>query len=287
MPIAHGAAHRWPGRLGLVLAILAALPACGGDDGGTDPDGGAPAANVLGPLAAVYGEYDVTLQIQYTWLDKGAVESFTRAGYVNVAASEPGVVNVPEGTSLPGIPPEAVMFGAAYVQNPAHVSMGTLGFDQHGDCGIISTLRFGIPIGDAYIFAYDGCDAVADAASGKGAFACVPHFYGAAETSDSVNLVYFLNTAAIAADGTVTLSGYLADDHTAEAAAANQAFVHFVHEWFGEMDDIFILREGATFSVTLGGGQVTGQFRGVARSASTMIAEDLLVEAWFGGKRPR
>lgn len=272
-------------RTALLVIALALIAACGDDGGGTAPDEGQPAANLPGALTDVYGEYEISLQIQYTWPGKGRVASFTRPGYVNVAASEPGVINVPPGTELPGIPSSEVMFGAAYVQNPVHVSIGTLGFDQHGDCGIISTLRIGIPIGDAYIFSYDGCDAVADAGANKGAFACVPHFYGTAEASDSVNLVYFMNVATVNDAGTVMLTGYLADDHVEEAAAANQAYVHFVHEWFGPMDDIFILGEGTTFSLTIGSGQIVGQFRGVARSATAMIVEDLLVEATFGGKR--
>lgn len=272
-------------RLSILAVTMVIVAACGSDDGGTGPSGNSPSANIPASLSAVYGEYDLTMQIQYTWLAKGAVTMFTRPGYIDIRPSEPGVVNIPPGTSLPGIPPEEVMFGAAYVQNPVHVSIGTLDFSQHGDCGIISTLRIGIPIGDGYIFSYDGCDAVADVKSSKGAFSCVPHFYGTAETSDSVNLVYFMNIVAIDADGTVTITGYLADDHVEEAAAANQAFVHFLHDWFGPMDDIFILGEGTTFTATIGAGGITGQFRGVARSASTMIFEDLLVEAWFGGKR--
>ena len=265
------------------LPILACLllVACGGD-GDADSGDSVPAAAIPNELSGVCCEYDLTFEIQLGWMKDGETRSFTRPGSLTVRPSEPGVINVPEGTTLPGVSPEDVMFGAAYVQNPVSVSFGTTGFDTHGDFGIFTMVRYGIPIGGPYIFAYDGCDAVAD---GKGPFECVPHFYGATETSGSVNLVYFSNRAMMGADGLVYLSGYLADDHTAEASAANQAFVHFTHDTYGEMNDIFIFYKGAEYSLTIDGTQVSGSFAGVARSASGMVYEDLAVTATFTGTR--
>ena len=271
--------------INFIPAILAATSLNRGDDNGND----GPTGQDTLPLASFYGDYDVTFtgrtggEYQPTnSIVSGTttgIVPFSLAGTVSISASEPGVIAVPNGETIPGVAPEDVIFGAAVMQNPVHVFMGTQEASRPGDFGFFSMMRFGLPAGSNLLF-YTGC-------SGGGAFSCVPMFFRRTTPSgDSVNLIYFIIRGSGNQDA-FTLYGKLVDTHTTEAAAANLFSVPITSPILGSFNDSFMFNRGALFEITLSGNNISGWIQGTGGSVAQLVPQTALFEATFSGSKKK
>lgn len=264
-------------RLTPILLVLAA--GCGGDDKPADP---APAAsNIPAALSAVFGDYDVTCNVQITKANGStAIAAATStSAVVEIRESQPGVIGLSEGETIPGLDSTELIYGAAYVQNPVHVFLGTATANQHGDFGIWSSVRIGLPP-DPVELEYAGCG---DGSSGR--FSCSPTFFQHAETTDSVNLVYFAVQAEEFENGSVHFRGYLADDHRNEAAAANGFNILADNDILGRFVDSYLFDEGATFEFTVAANGISGTVSGQGRSLVGSEPDPARFEMLFAGTK--
>ena len=154
-------------RLLLAFSLLVALTlGCGGEEGPNDPPG--QTSNIPAALQAVLGDYNITYDAEITKAGQAPRKvKLASPATISVTASQPGVMAVPEGMTIPGLQPEDIIFGAAYVQNPVHVFMGTQTADQHGDFGVWSSVWIGLPP-DQVDLEYTVCD------QGEDRFSCSP-----------------------------------------------------------------------------------------------------------------
>ncbi len=263
-------------------------------DAGDEGDGGATAGVESMALESIYGEYDVTIagRVGGPYEPTGSIVSGTTAGVVDFAAtgsvalsaSQPGVIAVPSGTSIPGVAPEDVIFGAAYMCNPIHVFLGTRTVDAAGDFGLYEMVTIGIPADPVDIYPeYDGrgqCEVPADQP-----FACSPTFFqSTAPSGSNVNLIYFVTQ--VEGDGErLTVRGELRDTHTAEAAAANLFTVPIESPLLGNMNDQFMFAEGASFELTIVGNTLSGTIRGEGRSVAGLVPQTAILEATLSGSK--
>ena len=259
-----------------VSLLVCALPGCGGGD---DPAGPGTTDNIPAALRATFGSYDVTYTATISKhggppepvpLDKAAAA-------IEISGSQPGVMGVDPGTVIPGVAPEDVIFGAAYVQNPVHVFMGTASANQHGDFGIWSSVWIGLPP-DPVDLEYVGC-------GGQGFFSCSPIFFQHAESTDAVNLIYYAVGVEQQQNGDVTFSGFLADDHRSEAAAANGFSILATNDILGTFVDQYIFDEGATFSFTVSNDAISGSCVGTGRSLVGSEPDPATFRITFGGNK--
>ncbi len=270
----------------LILTVLLGvfLTACGSGDsngnGGGSQDSG---ADLLTPF---YGNYNVTFkgQVGAEYQPTGSlvdgtttgIVTFLTGGTITLSASEPGVIAVPSGETIPGMVPENVIFGAAVMQNPIHVFMGTPEASQAGDFGIFSMLRLGLPSEPNQLF-YSGCSGAG------GPFSCVPMFFRRTTMSgDSVNLVYFTSQVSVN-NNNITINGKLVDEHTAEAAAANLFGVPIESPILGSFNDQFMFEQGALFKITVSGNSISGWIKGTGISVAGLAPQTAIFEATFEG----
>lgn len=257
-----------------VVLLVCALSGCGGEDG---PAGPGVEDNIPAALRDTFGSYAVTYTATIT-KDGGLPEALPAnktAAFIEITGSQPGVMGVDPGTVIPGIAPEDVIFGAAYVQNPVHVFMGTASANQHGDFGIWSSVWIGLPP-DPVNLEYVGC-------GGQGFFNCSPVFFQHAESTDAVNLIYYAVSVEQLQNGDVAFSGFLADDHRSEAAAANGFSILATHDILGTFVDQYIFDEGATFSFTVSNDAISGSCVGVGRSLIGSEPDQATFRITFGG----
>ena len=265
---------RFWGTLVTVLVLLG----CGGAD---DPSHPADAAPDLPPsLVATFGTYNISCTTSITRSDgTSLLLGADKAGAsLEISGGQPGVMGIDPGTTVPGVDPQDVIFGAAYVQNPVHVFVGTATADQDGDFGIWSSVWYGIPA-DAVDLQFTGCQGV------DGPFACSPQFFEAAEMDDSVNLIYFATSVTEYADGDIRYSGTLVDDHRSEAAAANGFSLQADHDILGPGVYPYLLDEGATFEFTFHGAAVSGSLTGTGRALISSEPDVVTFSVNFGGTK--
>ncbi len=269
-------------------SILAATALNRGDENGNDgpPDQG----KFL--LSSFYGDYDVTFTGRtggeyqptnsiVTGTTTGIV-SFSLAGTISLSASEPGVIAVPNGETIPGVAPEDVIFGAAVMQNPVHVFMGTQEASRPGDFGFFSMMRFGLPAGSNLLTYSGGCSP-----GGGNAFDCVPEFFRRTTPSgDSVNLIYF--TIRVSGNqNTLSIYGQLVDTHTTEAAAANLFSVPITSPILGTFNDSFMFNRGALFEIIVSGNNISGRILGTGESVAQLVPQTAIFEATFSGSKKK
>ena len=147
-------------RIWWLAVLILGLVGCGGDS--DDPSGPGGDTSGLPPaLVATFGTYDITYTTAITRADgKKQILAADKAGAsIEISGGQPGVMGVDPGTTVPGVEPEDIIFGAAYVQNPVHVFVGTGTADQDGDFGIWSSVWYGIPA-DAVDLQFTGCNGV-------------------------------------------------------------------------------------------------------------------------------
>lgn len=261
--------------------LFACLFACMllGCSGGDDPSGPGTDDSIPAALRATFGTYNVTYTATITKAG-GSPEPVLpdkAAAAIEITGSQPGVMGVDPGTVIPGLSPEDVIYGAAYVQNPVHIFMGTATANQHGDFGMWSSVWLGLPP-DSVNLEFVGCD-------GQGFFNCSPVFFQHAEVTDAVNLIYYAVNVAEQQNGDVVFSGFLADDHRSEAAAANGFSILATHDILGQFVDIYIFDEGATFSFTVAGDAISGNCQGVGRSLIGSEPDEATFRITFGGNK--
>jgi len=261
-------------RQGFLIILVVLTFGCGGDDPG-QPE---PTSNLPAELLATFGTYDITYTTSITRADgiREVLVADKIAAAIEITGSQPGVMGVDPGTTIPGIAPEDVIFGAAYVQNPVHVFIGTDSQNQDGDFGIWSSVWIGLPPGPAQL-EYVGCS------GSDGPFRCSPVFFQSAEVTDSVNLIYYATSVTEYADGDIDFSGFLADDHRSEAAAINGFSMLANHDILGEGVYPYLFDEGATFDFTVRNGTVEGTITGVGRALISAEPGVVTFTITFGG----
>jgi hypothetical protein len=241
-------------------------------------------------LRPFYGDYAVT----FTGLVGGpyepgnslvsgttiGIQHAVLPGTVTLAASQPGVIAVPDGVTIPGVAQEDIIYGAAVMQNPLHVFMGTATASKPGDFGLYSMMRFGLPAGPA-ILDYTGCTDYG------GPFNCVPVFFQSTIPSgDSVNLIYWT----IQASGdqpALKITGKLIDRHTAEAAAANLFSVPVESPLLGIIMDTFMFGQAATFELTVTGAAIEGWILATGVSVAGLAPQIAVFEVSFQGVKTK
>ena len=235
-------------------------------------------------LAPFYGNYNVTYTGRVggeyqptdslvTGTTTGVVPFVITGGTVTLSASEPGVIAVPPGETIPGVAPEDIIFGAAVMQNPIQVFMGTPEASQSGDFGIFSMMRFGLPSDSNQLF-YTGDENLS-------AFSYVPIFYRRTTMSgDSVNLVYFTSQV-YGENNTIRINGKLVDRHTAEAAAANLFSVPIESPILGSFNDQFMFDQGTLFEITVLGNNISGRIQGTGVSVAGLVPQTAIFEVTF------
>ena len=238
-------------------------------------------------LSAFYSDYNVTFTGrtggEYQPTDSlvtgttTGVVSFSRAGTISLSTSELGVIAVPHGETIPGVAPGDVIFGAAVMQNPLHVFMGTHEASRAGDFAIFSMMRFGLPADPSQLF-YTGC-------SGSSIFNCVPMFFRRTTPSgDSVNLIYF--TIQVSGnENKIFIYGKLVDRHIMESAAANLFSVPITSPILGSFNDSFMFDQGATFEITVSGNSISGRIQGTGSSVAQLVPQTAIFEVTFAGVR--
>ena len=257
--------------------VVLAMLGCGGEVGRSGLESGDP--KIPTALSAVLGDYSITANATMSnaggWTMRLAPGASPAT--LSLRASRPGVMGVPNGMTIPGITPSDIIYGAAYVQNPVHVFMGTTTQDQHGDFGIWSSVWIGLPPNPVHL-EYVGCE-------GEGVFGCSPVFFQSADVTDQVNLVYFAVSVTGARNGDITISGYLSDTHKSEAAATNGFAVRVTDAILGQFVDQYIFYEGATFTLTIQGTHISGVVEGVGRSAALIGHPDVNFRMTFDGDK--
>lgn len=202
---------------------------------------------------------------------------FSLAGNITLSESEPGVINIPEGTTIPGIDPKDIIYGMAVIQNPFQVFIGTEKATRPGDFGLFSMMKFGIP-SDPNQLLYSGCN-------GVGPFNCVPMFLSRHTYSgESVNLVYFTIDVNGNADS-VTINGILYDRHVSEAAAANLFTVPVESPILGTLNDIFLLNTRSSYKIVIKGDKISGWIKGTGYSIAGLAPQKATLEAEFEGTK--
>jgi hypothetical protein len=244
--------------------------------------------NAPAVLTSILGEYDVTFsgRVGGPYEPTNSIVSgtttgivnFTSSGYVSISPSKPGVIAVSNGQTIPGVNPQDVIFGAAVMQNPVAVSMGTIRASEPGDFSIFSMMEFALPSGSNQLL-YTGCSGTG------GPFSCVPMFYRRTTYSgDSVNLIYFVNQ--VGSDGqSYSVSGQLMDRHTAEAAAANLFSVPITSPILGTFNELFVFDTTTSFQLTITGQTITGQVTGAGRSVTGSVPQTAILEVSIQGTR--
>lgn len=265
-------------RLVWLVVIATGLWGCGGDD---PADPGGDTSNLPAALVATFGTYDITYTASITKADgtRRVLGADKVGAAIEISGSQPGVMGVDPGTTVPGVDPADVIFGAAYVQNPVHVFVGSDTQNQDGDFGVWSSVWIGLPP-DAVDLQYDGCEGEG------GPFACSPRFFEAAESTDAVNLIYHATSVTEHANGNIDFSGTLIDDHRSEAAAANGFWLQADHDILGPGVYPYLYDEGATFEFTVRDGAVSGTVAGTGRAL--IGSEPAVVQftvTFGGGKR--
>ena len=202
---------------------------------------------------------------------------FSLEGNITLSESEPGVIGVPEGTTIPGINPEDIIYGAAVIQNPVHVFIGTEKATRPGDFGLYSMMKFGLP-GDPNQLFYSGCN-------GDGPFNCVPMFFRRHTYSgESVNLIYFTINVNGSADSLI-INGILYDRHTAEAAAANLFSVPVESPILGTFMDVFMLNVLSSYQIVIKGNKISGWIKGSGYSVAGLAPQKAILELEFEGTK--
>lgn len=202
---------------------------------------------------------------------------FSLEGNVTLSESEPGVISVPAGTTIPGISPEDIIYGAAVIQNPIDVFIGTKEVNRPGDFGLHSMMKFGLPSDPNQLF-YSGCN-------GDGPFNCLPMFYRRhTYNGESVNLVYFTIDVYGNADS-IIINGVLHDRHISEAAALNLFSVPIVSPMLGTLYDIFRLNILTSYKILIKGPKVTGWIKGAGYSVGGLAPQKAVLEVEFEGTK--
>jgi hypothetical protein len=203
--------------------------------------------------------------------------TFSLEGNITLSESEPGVIAVPKGTSIPGIKPEDIIYGAAVMQNPLRIFIGTEEASRPGDFGLYSSMKFGLPDDPSQLF-YSGC-------YGEGPFNCVPMFFRRHSYSGkSVNLVYFTISASGNNDS-VIISGTLYDRHLSEAAAANIFNVPVESPILGNYNDNFAFSQQTQFKLVIKGNEIMGWIKGTGSSVAGMVSQQAIFEVEIGGTK--
>ena len=258
------------------LALLTLFAGCGGDDS-TGPGGGG--NDLPGALVAAYGSYDLTYTVTTTKAD-GASAVKIAGATLEISASEPGVMGVDAGTVVPGVDPADVIFGAVYVQNPAHVFIGSDTQGQAGDFCLWSSVRYGLPA-DAAELEFTGCEGEG------GPFACSPQFFQSAELSGSVNLVYLATGVAADGEGDLEFTCTLIDDHRSEASDINMFDVQTAHDILGPGAYAYCFDEGAVAAFTVSDGAVSGTLTGTGWALEGSDPYSVSISIAFGGAKRR
>jgi len=200
---------------------------------------------------------------------------FSLEGNIKLSESEPGVIAVPEETTIPGIDPEDIIYGAAVIQNPVQVFIGTEEVTRPGDFGLYSMVKLGLP-SDANQLFYSGCN-------GDGPFNCVPMFFRSHTYSgESVNLVYFIIDVNGNADS-VIIKGILYDRHISEAAAANLFTVTVESPILGTFNDCFMLNVLTSYEIVIKENKISGWIKGAGHSIAGLAPQEAILEVEFEG----
>jgi len=241
------------------------------------------------PLSSLYGDYDVvfTGQVGGYYQPTNSLVSgtttgiinFSKQGAISMSKSKPGVIAVDPGETIPGVNPDDVIFGAAVMQNPIHVFMGTLEASQAGDFGIHSMMEFGIPSGPTQIFE-SACTPTKEKP-----FICVPKFFQRANPAKgSVNLIYF-TTRVYEKNNGIVVEGKLVDKHSAEATVVNIFNVPVESPILGSFNDSFMFDKGLLFQMMVSGNNISGWIKGTSSSIAGLVPQSAVFQANFQGSK--
>jgi hypothetical protein len=206
------------------------------------------------------------------------IKPFSKNGTVTISVSQPGVIAVPDGGQVPGVAKQDIIFGAAVIQNPLRISIGTPEASEFGDFGIYTMMKFGLPADPGQLF-YSGCTGAG------GPFSCVPMFYRrSAPSGRSVNLIY--HTVRVEGSGnSVVISGRLLDTHISEASVVNIFNVPISSPIMGPMNDPFMFDAQTRFEMRISGGNITGSIKGTGHSIAGLAPQTAIFELTFSGKK--
>lgn len=264
----------------LVLTLLLLfLQACGNGSSNNQPQ-----SNVL---SGSYGDYNVTFTGQVggpyepsnsivTGTTVGVV-NFTRNGTITLSPPETGVIAVPDGVTIPGINADDIIYGAAVMQNPIRIFIGTSEASAPGDFGIHSLVRIGVPKKNP--------ESVTINCSGSSAFSCSPEFFRRTDPEDltgSVNLIYFVTKV----NGNTTsfvITGQLIDRHISESAAANLFTVPIESPILGDTNDQFMFSTTTNFEITVSGNRISGNISATGSSVAGLAPQTAIFELSFNG----
>lgn len=304
----------------LALQAVTLINGCGPATAGTgSPAGGTAAAGQVAPagtgtvtpagppnpaaadllLQPFTGDYSATFisQVGTRNTPTGTITSntiaglvdFTSTGTISLRLSAPGVISIPIGEVIPGVPAQDILFGESVAQNPVDVAIVTPFLVQVGDFNLHSITELALPA-DADTLLYNGCTTIAQQGT-QSTTQCVPVFFRAARPADQgVSPIHFTVEATTAPStltpvpGTLILAGQLRTIQPG-VTIANAFIVPVAVPFSGTVNDTFIFSRGATFQMTVTGTSLIGSIQATGVSSAGLVTQPATLTVNFQGTK--